>query len=298
MQGLQDVKNLISEIAAYLGSIKVGDAIEILLVAALVYYIMAWMKTTRSWRLMKGVIVIGVFLVLAAILRMNTIIWLAKNLIPVALTGVIIILQPEIRHALEKLGQSKMLAYFGLSDFGKTNSGTFNEASMDAVIMACKSMSKVKTGALIVIEKEESLREYERTGIKIDAAVSSQLLENIFEHNTPLHDGAVLIQGNRISYATCYLPLSGNQGLSKELGTRHRAAVGISEVTDSLTIVVSEETGVISLAYEGELKRELSEDELREKISRVMNITVTNTTKTKRRWKGRVKVRNEKKDSE
>ena len=169
---------------------------------------------------------------------------------------------------------------------------------MNEIIKACGEMSAAKTGALIVIEKTESLMEYERTGIQIDGKLSNQLLVNIFEHNTPLHDGAVIVRGNRIISATCYLPLSGNQGLSKELGTRHRAGVGISEVTDSLTVIVSEESGDISLAYEGELKRALTEHELRDKISQIMDIAVTKNAKTKYRWKGKVKVRNEKKDSE
>lgn len=297
MRGYQDFRNLMSEIGAYMGGIKLGDVVEILLVAILVYYILAWMKTTRSWRLMKGVIVIGIFLVLAAAFQMTTITWLAKNIIPVAVTGAVVILQPEIRDALEKLGQNKFFFSIGLSNFGNSKE-SLDETHMNEIIRACKEMSAVKTGALIVIEKTESLREYERTGIQIDGKLSSQLLVNIFEHNTPLHDGAVIVRGNRIISATCYLPLSGNQGLSKELGTRHRAGVGISEVTDSLTVIVSEESGSISLAYEGELKRDLTEEEMREKISQIMNISVTNNVKAKYRWKGRVKVRNEKKDSE
>ena len=147
-------------------------------------------------------------------------------------------------------------------------------------------MSKVKTGALIVMEKKVILNEYERTGIPIDALISSQLLMNIFEHNTPLHDGAVIIQGNRVVSATCYLPLSDNLGLSKELGTRHRAGVGISEITDSLTIIVSEETGKISVAYEGELERNLDADSLRDRMHKILNNPVEEH-KNLRIWKGR-----------
>jgi len=137
-----------------------------------------------------------------------------------------------------------------------------------------------------VIEQKVSLRDYERTGIDVDGIVTSQLLINIFEHNTPLHDGAVIIQGNRVVSATCYLPLSDNLGLSKELGTRHRAGVGISEITDSLTIIVSEETGKISVAYEGELERNLDADSLRDRMHKILNNPVEEH-KNLRIWKGR-----------
>ena len=147
-------------------------------------------------------------------------------------------------------------------------------------------MGKVRTGALIVIEQKVSLRDYERTGIDVDGIVTSQLLINIFEHNTPLHDGAVIIQGNRVVSATCCLPLSDNLGLSKELGTRHRAGVGISEITDSLTIIVSEETGKISVAYEGELERNLDADSLRDRMHKILNNPVEEH-KNLRIWKGR-----------
>ena len=149
-------------------------------------------------------------------------------------------------------------------------------------------MGKAKTGALIVVEQNQRLSEYERTGIDVDGIVTSQLLINIFEHNTPLHDGAVIIKGNRITSATCYLPLSDNMQLSKELGTRHRAGVGISEVTDSLTIIVSEETGKISVAYEGKLERNLSGDTLKEKLRLIQNKPEEESRK-RILWKGRSK---------
>ena len=149
-------------------------------------------------------------------------------------------------------------------------------------------MAKVKTGALIVIEQNHILTEYERTGIEIDAVVSNQLLINIFEHNTPLHDGAVLVRGNRVVAATCYLPLSDSTRLSKELGTRHRAGVGISEITDSITIIVSEETGKVSVAYEGGLVRNVDADKLRSMLIAVQNKT-TEEEKQRKGWKGRLK---------
>ena len=150
-------------------------------------------------------------------------------------------------------------------------------------------MGKVRTGALIVMEQNNSLAEYERTGIEVDGIVTSQLLINIFEHNTPLHDGAVIIRGERVTSATCYLPLSDNRGLSKELGTRHRAGVGISEVTDSMTLIVSEETGHVSVAYKGELFRNLDADEVKEKIAIVQN-KPNQEEKKHLVWKGRSKT--------
>ena len=149
-------------------------------------------------------------------------------------------------------------------------------------------MGKVKTGALIVVQQDQSLEEYERTGIDVDGIVTSQLLINIFEHNTPLHDGAVIIRGNRVISATCYLPLSDNMALSKDLGTRHRAGVGISEVTDSLTVIVSEETGKISVAYGGNLSRGLSGEELKEKLKVIQNKPEEENRK-RILWKGRSK---------
>ena len=159
---------------------------------------------------------------------------------------------------------------------------------MNEIVKATFEMAKVKTGALMVIEKNDTLKEIERTGIEINGLVSSQLLINIFEHNTPLHDGAVIIRGNRVTSATCYLPLSDNMALSKDLGTRHRAGVGISEATDSLTVIVSEETGKISVAYEGNLSRGLSGEELKEKLKAIQNKPEEESRK-RILWKGRSK---------
>jgi diadenylate cyclase len=150
-------------------------------------------------------------------------------------------------------------------------------------------MGEVKTGALIVIEQQVRLSEYERTGINVDAALTSQLLINIFEHNTPLHDGAVIVRENRIVAATCYLPLSDNMELSKQLGTRHRAGVGISEVSDSLTIIVSEETGQVSIAKEGKLSRDITSAQLREALVKAQNKKVVDNNKIRQLLKGRVK---------
>lgn len=236
--------------------------------------------------LLKGIIVLAVFILVAAIFRMHTILWLAKNSISVLATAAIIVFQPELRRALERLGQrdfwSAVVPFERRKEYGR-----FNEKSIDSIVTACFEMGKVKTGALIVVEREIMLTEYQITGIELDCLVSSQVLINIFEHNTPLHDGAVIIRGDRIVSATCYLPLSDNMGLSKELGTRHRAAVGMSEVSDALIIAVSEETGKVSIAMGGHLTRNVKPEYLREKLVHLQNKSIEQ--KRFLQWKGRRK---------
>lgn len=297
MQWVESAGEYLKNLGMYTNMLNFGDIVEILIIAFLVYYILAWMKTTRAWRLLKGLIIISVFLLLAYRWDMSTIMWIARNVLGFAVTAIIVVLQPELRHALEELGQKSFLTAIPFSSeaFHRTTE-RFSEKTINEIVKACVEMGKARTGALIVIEMKESLKEYERTGIEVDGVVTSQLLINIFEHNTPLHDGAVIIRGNRITYATCYLPLSDNLDLSKELGTRHRAGVGISEVTDSMTIIVSEETGKISIAYERRLERNLSADELKEKMRQLLNMNEEEGSRSRRRWKGRSKPVNEKKD--
>lgn len=272
--------------SSYRTTMDFGDVAEILIIAVLLYYTLVWMKTTRAWILLKGLIVILAFLLLAYFFRMTTILWMAQNVLGFAVTALIVVLQPELRKALEELGKKNIISSVLPFDNSHRVNEEFSEKTINEITKACVEMGKVRTGALIVIEQKVSLRDYERTGIDVDGIVTSQLLINIFEHNTPLHDGAVIIQGNRVVSATCYLPLSDNLGLSKELGTRHRAGVGISEITDSLTIIVSEETGKISVAYEGELERNLDADSLRDRMHKILNNPVEEH-KNLRIWKGR-----------
>ena len=272
--------------SSYRTTMDFGDVAEILIIAVLLYYTLVWMKTTRAWILLKGLVVILVFLLLAYFFRMTTILWMAQNVLGFAVTALIVVLQPELRKALEELGKKNIISSVLPFDNNHRVDEGFSEKTINEITKACVEMGKVRTGALIVIEQKVSLRDYERTGIDVDGIVTSQLLINIFEHNTPLHDGAVIIQGNRVVSATCYLPLSDNLGLSKELGTRHRAGVGISEITDSLTIIVSEETGKISVAYEGELERNLDADSLRDRMHKILNNPVEEH-KNLRIWKGR-----------
>ena len=233
------------------------DILEIIIISFVIYHILLWMRSTRAWFLMKGVVSIMVMFVIAVILEMNTIIWIAQNVVYLGVIAIIVILQPELRKALETLGKKNFFGAFLPVDFNRDEEGLFSDRTIKEISKACVEMSKVKTGALIVIGQDDVLTEYENTGIEIDAVVTNQLLINIFEHNTPLHDGAVIIRGNRISSATCYLPLSDNMQINKALGTRHRAGLGISEATDAMTLIVSEETGKISVAYKGELTRNL-----------------------------------------
>lgn len=267
-------------------SVRWQDFVEILIICFLVYHVMLWMKSTKGWFLMKGIGSILVFVLLAMIFHMNTILWIVENIFSIAIIAVVVILQPELRRALEDLGRKNIISNF--VTFDKSTTERFSDRTLNDLIKASFEMGKVKTGALMVIEQNVSLAEYERTGIEVDGVLTNQLLINIFEHNTPLHDGAVVIRGNRIVSATCYLPLSDNMQISKELGTRHRAGVGISEVTDSLTIIVSEETGNVSVAYEGQLYRNLDANGLRERLQMIQNKEQDDSKKYKL-WKGRSK---------
>ncbi len=276
----------IKNFSSYRTTMDFGDVAEILIIAVLLYYALVWMKTTRAWVLLKGLVVILIFLLLAYFFRMTTILWMAQYVLGFAVTALIVVLQRELRKALEELGKKNIISSVLPFDNNHRVDEGFSEKTINEITKACVEMAKVRNGALIVLEVKVSLRDYERTGIDVDGIVTSQLLINIFEHNTPLHDGAVIIQGNRVVSATCYLPLSDNLGLSKELGTRHRAGVGISEITDSLTIIVSEETGKISVAYEGELERNLDADSLRDRMHKILNNPVEEH-KNLRIWKGR-----------
>lgn len=274
---MQSIKNFFDEYLSnfYIPkSLHVSNVFEIIILAVLIYEFIAWVKTTRAFTLLKGIIVLLIFWLLAYIFNFTTILWLGGKIINFAIIALVVIFQPELRKALEQLGQkrffSKILPFAEKKDKGER----FSDKTVNELVKTCFELSKTKTGALIVIEQEILLTDYEKTGIPIDAIISSQLLINIFEHNTPLHDGAVIIRGDRIVAATCYLPLSDNMSISKELGTRHRAALGISEVTDTMTLVVSEETGAVSIAIAGELFRNIDADYLRSKLTFLQKKTI------------------------
>ncbi len=269
----------------HIPSIIWTDVVEIFIIAFLLYHIMLWIKNTRAWALLKGLLVIGAFVLIAVFFKMNTILWIVTNLFSIAAIAIVVVLQPELRKAVEELGRKNLFSSILTFDSSKPDQGRLSDRTINEIVKACVEMGKVKTGALIVIQNEQPLNEYERTGIDVDGIVSSQLLINIFEHNTPLHDGAVIVRENRVTAATCYLPLSDNMALSKDLGTRHRAGVGISEATDSMTVIVSEETGKISVAYHGELSRGLDAERLKEMLRSIQNKAPEE--KKRKLWKGR-----------
>ena len=276
----------------YVPRIQWTDVIEILFIAFVLYSILVWIKDTKAWSLLKGIIVVMVFTIIAYILNLRTILWIAGKTISVGIIALVIIFQPELRRALEQLGRKRIV--LGLFSFGdnKDKGELFSAKTAEEIVEAVYAMAAVRTGALIVIEQDMMSEEYIRTGIEVDGIVTNQLLINIFEHNTPLHDGAVIVRENRVVAATCYLPLSDNINLSKELGTRHRAGVGISEVTDSFTIIVSEETGAVSIAVGGEILRNIDKESLRNKREFLRKKTVE--VKPFKLWRGRLK--NEGKD--
>ena len=250
----------------YQPHLTVSDFFEIAIIAVFIYQFILWVKNSRAWSLLKGILVIVLFVLIAAIFRFTAILWIFEKLINVAIIAVVIIFQPELRKALEQLGKRKYFSGLLPFDDSREKDHRFSDKTIDEIIKASYEMAKKKTGALIVIEQDIILEDYIKTGIPVDGVVTSQLLINIFEHNTPLHDGAVIVRGDRIVSATCYLPLSDNMGLSKELGTRHRAGTGISEVTDSFTIICSEETGKVSVAYGGEIIRNVDSEYLKSKL--------------------------------
>ena len=270
----------------YFPKISWTDVLDIFIIAYLIYHILLWLKTSRAWTLLRGIGIIVLFLGLAALLRLNTILWISKNLINVFLLAIIILFQPELRNALDELGRKNILRNIINNTTTKDPDRNLSDRTVFELVKTATELSKTKTGALIVLEHKTPLGEYINTGILIDAEVTEQLLVNIFEKNTPLHDGAVIVRNNRIIAATCYLPLTERTDVNKELGTRHRAGLGISEATDSMTIIVSEETGGISIAHRGVLYRDLGEAQIREKLADIQDKPDDKPVRAKRAKKG------------
>lgn len=238
--------------------IGIADILDMILVTFIIYEIIIWFRSTRAWTLFKGVIVLVLVAVLASVIKMNVTSWILQNTMVYGMLALVIIFQPEIRKALERLGHGRFFSLFSTAEQKKM----LSHETVNEIIEAMEEMASVKTGALICIEQEVPLGEYEQTGIPVDAVVTSQLLINIFEKNTPLHDGAVVIRGNRVASATCYLPLSDNMSISKAMGTRHRSALGLSEVSDAIVLVVSEETGAMSVARGGKITRNVNRNDI------------------------------------
>jgi len=264
-----------------LPKIGLNSIVDILVIAYVIYKVMLWIKQTRAWSLLKGVVVIMAIFGISVLFDLYALNWIITNTFSVGLMVIVVIFQPEMRKALEQLGKGNIVSLFSPSE---DSDEKLNEHTVDGVISAAKKMSDARTGALMIIEQDVPLGDFIDTGIPIDAQISAQLIINIFEDKTPLHDGAMIICNNRITAAACILPLTQSE-VSSELGTRHRAAIGASEVSDAYCLVVSEETGAISIAKGGMLYRSLSEQEIRSML--------TEHKKPPRRklvlWKGRQK---------
>ena len=234
------------------------DILDILIVAYIIYRVMKLLKDTSAERLIKGIIILVGIMLLASMLHLTMISWLLQQALNVGLFAIVVVFQPQLRRLLEQIGKGNFSRLIVPADAPDEV-----ESMITATVSACADMSRTKTGALIVFERRERLGEIISTGTMVDAAPSAELIKNIFFKNSPLHDGAMIVRAGRVCAAGCVLPLSGNQSLSRDLGTRHRAAVGMSESADSVLVVVSEETGSISVAIGGMLKRHLSPDMLR-----------------------------------
>ncbi|ACV28419.1 DNA integrity scanning protein DisA [Anaerococcus prevotii] len=269
--------NFLENIITSLMLIRVTDIIDIAIVAFVIYKLFSLLRNTRAEQVLKGLIFVLFFASIADILNLNTVSWVMNQFLTVALVFIIVVFQPELRSALERLGRGRSL--FSSEKIQR------DERSIDELVSAMSSLSRQKIGALVVLEREVGLSDIIESGTKLDSDISSELLINIFIPNTPLHDGAVIIRKNTIAAAACYLPLSSSNTIAKELGTRHRAAIGISEKSDCLVVIVSEETGNISVAENGKINRYFDEESLR---IRLKNELVNTDDLLKKEKKGEV----------
>lgn len=284
-----NLRDMFDNFAGYMGFTNplyiIRAIVDISIVSFVVYKVIMLVKETRAWQLIKGLFLILVATELSKILRLTTINFILENLLSVLALGAIILFQPELRRALEKIGRSRFKDIFG---FDEDNIRIQTTAVIEEIVKACTDLSAKYTGALIVIERDTKIGDIINTGTQLDSCVSTELLVNIFVPDTPLHDGAVIIRDNKIKAAACFLPLTDNPNLSKELGTRHRAALGITEVSDCIAVVVSEESGKISFALNGGLTRNLTSDTLRKALNKNL---LNNDARSKKiaLWRGKAK---------
>ncbi len=263
---LSDLFNNISSYIGFNGPLDIIRAIvDIGIVAYVIYRIILLVKETRAWQLIKGILFILAFTYISGKLGLKTVEYILNNTIQLTAIAVVVLFQPELRRGLEQIGRSQFTDFF---NFEEGNIQIKTTAMIEEIVKASSELSKSYTGALVVIERNTKIGEIINSGIQLDSNVSAELLINIFTPNTPLHDGAVVIRDNKIKSASCFLPLTDNPNLSKELGTRHRAALGITEVSDSISIIVSEESGKISFALNGGLTRNLTPDTLRKALNK------------------------------
>ncbi len=244
--------------------IKLRDIIDIVIVALVIYNGIKLIKETRASTLIKGILLLVAFMYVSSVLQLNAVNYLLENTLQIGLIAVLIVFQPELRRALEKVGTTTFWKFVKINDDEEVN-------DVGEICTAVAKLAATKTGALILIERSTKLGDIMASGVRLDSHISQALLVNLFVPNTPLHDGAVVIGDNRIKAAACFLPLTQNNSFSKELGTRHRAAIGISEVTDCIAIAVSEETGTISMALNGSIKRDYTPASLKREINTILD---------------------------
>ncbi|AGK99162.1 diadenylate cyclase CdaA [Clostridium pasteurianum] len=277
--------DIINMIVAAVKTINVWSVLDILVVSYIFYKAYMLIRETRAVQLLKGILLILLLMPVSNFLHLTMLYWILQRTITIGVLSIIIIFQPEIRRALEHLGRSAFNDVHILENKEKM------EEVITQIVNAVYNLAKTRTGALIVIEQRTKLEDIMSTGTKIEGIVSSAILENIFVVNTPLHDGATIIRNDRVLAAGCFLPLSANYDISKKLGTRHRAALGISENSDALVIVISEETGVVSLAINGKLTRGYTKDKLKDILIRIILIRFSKNNSFKERvktWKRKV----------
>ena len=262
--------------------------IDLALVIFLLYCFVRVVKGSRAWQLIKGIVLLVLATWVSGLLNLKILNWILTGIMNLGVIAIIVIFQPELRRALEQLGTNKLTKFFGIDK----DVSTKTKEDIYKIVIAATELSKTKTGALIVIERDIKIQDIIATGIPMDADVSPQLLVNIFEPKTPLHDGAVIISGNKIAAAACVLPLADDNDIAKELGTRHRAAIGISKESDSIVVVVSEETGKISIAKDGTLIADLREDVLKKIL--ISNVVTKRFTTEKKKRDNKVKEIREK----
>ena len=288
---MEAIINFFKEFAALVPTIRIMDIVDILVVAFVIYKIILMLQTTSSARIAKSIVIILLLTALTSVLHMYLMNYLLDKILEIGLLALVIMFQPELRRILEKLGSKS---------FREILSTKQEQRNIDYVISetvkACEIMSRERTGVLIVFERTSSLEDYQKTGIVIDARVSSELLRNIFFTKASLHDGAVIIRNERIAAAGCVLPLTENRNISSDLGTRHRAGIGLSEVSDAVVVIVSEETGTISVAISGMLKRHLAPQTLEKLL--LNELAPKEETKTRNPLKLLRKQRKEKDDSD
>lgn len=266
------MENAIQYVFSYLSLIQWSDFVDILITAVFIYYMVTWLQETRAMQLVKGIVLVFAILVISDWAHLTIINYILNAIVQVGVFALVVLFQPELRSLLERLGRSRVGKLIDMATMDADQLKADEQAVFDEIVDAVTEMSRDKEGALIVIERDTKLGDHTKRGTKIDAEISKQLIRNIFFKNSPLHDGAVIIRNGRIHSAGCFLPLTSNDNLSAELGTRHRAALGISEVSDAMIIVVSEETGKISIAIGGSLTRNVSKEPLRRALERFFDV--------------------------